>query len=265
MKYGKLIVQAWQILKRTKLLWLFGIIYFLTYYAKIKRTDILALECVSALISGLSLFLVGFSLVGMILCTDKVIHGESPSFKEIWLEYKVNLGRLILLFLAFLIPCGIIFLCAYLSLGLTNTLFSNAANDITLRIWLASWISGPFISGIITFSYYGLILHKLGILKSVRHGLSVFSLNWFKFFVLYLCLESPVLLSYLILWLILLSAGPVTLLAVFQAAAEFPALLWFRAINSFFAVFSSATFLLAYYQFIKDFDYPTLRQVTRKT
>ena len=174
MKYGQTIRQAWLILKRTKLLWLLGLIYFSGSFLEIQRTNNLGLECVLVLTSSLSLFLMGFSQIGVILCTDKVIREESPSFTEVWMVFKSNFWRLILLYLASLIPWGFLSLCALISLVPINMLFNNAINDTRTRILLASLISSPFINGIYLFSLFGLLLHKMGVLKSIRHGLSIF-------------------------------------------------------------------------------------------
>ena len=83
---------------------------------------------------------------------------------------------------------------------------------------------------------------------------------------LFLILEIPFYTSYLTFWLIRLSTGShPTLVALFSDAMKYPVHIGFNFINTVIYLFSSIAFLLAYYQFIKDFDYPTLRQVTGKT
>ena len=219
------------------------------------------MACLSLIILGLSFFLFGLSHLGMVISADAAIRGESSSLKEIWFAYTRIFWRWILVLLICAIPIGVVYICALHSMEPINTI-----NDIQTRFLLAILIVAPFAGGIYTFSLYGLILHKLGVPKSVRHGLSVFLMNWLKFVLLSIFLEIPIYASYLVLWLIQLSAGNhPSLITLFSDASKFPLEIWFYLINTIVGLLSSVAFLLVYYQFIKEYDYPTLKQVTPTT
>jgi hypothetical protein len=258
MKYGQIIGQAWQIFRRTKLLWLFAFMYFLSGFITFDKSSSSILACISLSLILLSLFLFSFSLIGMILCVDEVIRGESPSLREIWLQYKANLGRSFLLFNSVSIPFIIIYFCANISL-------TGIISDKSIRSYLAGGVITLFASGFLSFCFYGLILHKMGVLKSLKHGIAVFSMNWYKVVILTALVDFPLIIPYLILYGVLLARGSLTSASFFQVLAEFPIRLLSNALGSFIAPLSAAIILLAYNQFIKEFDYPTLQPVPSKT
>lgn len=261
MKYGSLILQSWQILKRTRLLWFFGLVYSLPPLLSFWSMGGLALTCVGPIIGLLSSFLYLFSMFGLTLCTQRVLQEVVTSLKDVWTELINNFGRLILFSLFSLVPIAIVFLCSAFSLGLAYVVADAKVDDMEMRMLLATWLATPFVSGILNFGFYGLIIHKLGILKSLFHGLTVFAMNWFKYLVLYSVIESPVWFPYLLLVVILSLRGESLNIENFAYFASFlPFRLWKWVASPVVFVFSSVTYLLAYHRFIRDFDYPALRQ-----
>ncbi len=269
MNYAQIIWQAWQIIKRTRILWVVGLINFIQYLINFRNTNNLVLGCISFLYVLLILsIIVLFSPFASILSAEKAFQGEKPQFKEIWAEFKsmLMLGRQLLFYLAFIIPGGLIFLCSLLSVAIAINIMKIDIPDTNARFFLASFFSRLFFDGFLYFSLYGLFIHKMDVIKSLKHGIGLFSMNWFKCFVLSLFLKVPIILTYLIIWLILyLPKTPSITTAFFRVLATFPGNIWIAAISSFIFLLSIVSFLLAYHQFIQEFDYETLKPVLSKT
>ena len=264
MKYGQIIQQAWQIIRRTKLLWILGGINFLLPFIKVGSPNTLGLDCLTLVFSSITLFIAFFSPYAIVSSTEKVLQGVTPKFREILTGFKCVIGRQILLVLAELIPIGLIFSFSAILLGMTFSILNLNITDVRSQVYMAIWLISPF-AGFINFSFYGLVINKMGVLESLQHGIGVFGMNWINCLILDLFLEVPMLLTYLIIWLILYKTNNPSLSKVFfQTLATFPVNLWITAISTFIYLLSTVSFLLAYHQFIQKFDNPTLRAILSK-
>jgi hypothetical protein len=258
MKYGQRAKWIWQDLKSRKLLWLFALIYFLTEFYRFPHNDSLGLDCIALLVAILSIFFQSFSQIGTIIYTEKSIRGGSPTLKEIWSEYKANLGHLIMLSLVGFIPGVVILLCSLVLLVIIIVnldIVIRGVVDVVNVINLTFWISAPFIECIWIFSCLGLLFNKLGIMKSIKHGVSVLSSNISKVLTLGVILGIPFFISYSVLWIVLRSQGSTLSLDMFQVAAKYPLRIWFNAVDSLSMIFSTFIYVIAYHVFIKDVDF----------
>jgi hypothetical protein len=178
MKYGQIIRQAWQIIKHTRILWVLGLINFLVPFIKFGKTNNLALTCIIGIVSLIPLFFYVFSPYAIITSAEKVIQGETPSLKETWIEFKSILGRLILYILASIVPVGFVLICSFILLRLIFLVLHISMAYWTWNITLVALLGGPYLMGIFSFGYYGLVIHKMGVLKSISMA-SVLSIPTF--------------------------------------------------------------------------------------
>jgi hypothetical protein len=262
MNYGQIIGQAWSLIKRTPILWFFLFFNFLAFLILpyVQVTNTLVSVCLGMILVLLVLIFDLFYPFVIVISTEKVIQGEMPRFNDIWNDFKRQIGRLILFYLAMILPTGLLFICFSLTVGFTFNIAQFTITDYTTRITLLTFLFSLIFGALGAFSFYGLVLHHLGVLKSIKHGITVFGMNWYKCILLALLIEFPVPLVYVIIWLILFLNQPSTLPASFYQVIEmFPVSLILYAMYTIVSFFLFISMLIAYHGFIREYNYPTLK------
>lgn len=253
MHYGQIIAQAWQIIKRTKLLWLFGLLNFLSGFIHFRRMETTGLACLSVIISCTSLLLDLFSMFGFITCTDTAIQGHPSSFRETWDSFQSKPGRVVLLVLTIVFAIAICYFFGAILVGLINLAAKNALADARLRVFLTFLITSSFYNIIITYAYFGLTTHRQKVCR--EHGREILGKNFWKLFALDLIIRMPYFLSLVILWAaLLITKGSISYSIFLQYQSLFPMYISLGLISNFTSLLAIAAFTVVFNQACKEFD-----------
>jgi hypothetical protein len=255
MNYGQIIGQAWQIIKRTKVILFIGLINVLMPFLLINQPKNLGMSCLALILLIPYFLILIFSPYAIIISTEKVLQAETPRLSEIWGSFKKIFWRLILLEIIFLVPILIVlYFLWFIQNAILNALGLVIANSQsqTFRI---SILTSFFVIGLMNYCYYGLIFHKMGVIRSFQHGIKVFAANWLSSVILVVLIQSPLYIAYFIEWLLVSTQTPPSLSTAFFAAIyNFPYNLLNAIISAPIGIFIPICFLLAYHRIIQDFD-----------
>jgi hypothetical protein len=256
--------KSWHLLitKRTLLLW--GMAYVLCEYAiRFFYTSSIDTYCLTNLLGlAITLFILIY-LGAFILVIEDVLQDASTSFREIWMRVKKILAKLFLVELSLGCLSFLLMLCFLVAINLANSFIPAIPDDMASRFTLALFLVFWFASPIGVFCLYGVVLHRTGIMQSIRHGLSVFSMNWMSSLAIYMLSYAPRLALYAIVFLVEELNGRSPGLLSIQATANNPQyIVGTILISGLVYTLSSVSLQVAYHHFIDSFDYPILKQIT---
>jgi hypothetical protein len=252
MNYGQLIGQAWQVIKKTKLLQLF-ILLFCMSFIPLYKTGSSVLNCIWLFLLLITYIIVlPLSMIGVTLSAESTLQGKPITFKEIWLEFRANFLR----YYALIVIIGI--------LPVTFLFFSNRVlnGSFTTSNWMTLFLNNLinlFTNGITYFGLFSLLIPKMDVSTSISYGFKVFFKNWFKVIMLVFITRIPIVVFDLIS-VGIISKGTFPYSAYSQIHSNYLVQLSTNVLNAVGTTFAIVMLLLAYHQFIPEFDYPTLKE-----
>ena len=155
MSYFKLYKKSFEILLRSKSIWVLSLIYFLFNLAiqigENSQENAIYLYCVLLLTRIISLYVTTVVMGGMIHIAYQAIYGNRSSFDQAWSVGKINVKPMIGLFL-YMIPPGLLILF----FG-----FLWYKNPDSLWLTFIIFLTATFFGSVFTFGDCNIILRNL--------------------------------------------------------------------------------------------------------
>ncbi len=173
MNYIQVFKDSFNLLRRTKLVWIFSTLFLLGTFlpsAQNFRGDV-PLVCTIWLISCLFIFISFRAQGGLIYIIHQALNNEKATFSEGWFQGKVKFFRVVVVTLI-IVP---FFMLLFIPLLLSKKLL------LVILYWL---VLAPLFGGCINFAYCGIVINGIKPIRAAWIGLLITLNNIFKIIIL---------------------------------------------------------------------------------
>jgi len=260
MWFVNLFRKSWNILRQSKLIWLFALFVILSEgFTLIQLPTNIVFRCLYPIISILGGIIHYVGVIGLILLVYRITGGETIILEEAWQAAKNNILRVFLLIFPFVIIIG---------LPIMAVLVANR------QAWNNFWISlAIFLILTITVAVYTVALRIIviengGVISSIWNGILISTNNFGRVLIISLLLTAirytvVVLATLIVRYTQGIDALPSHLgfsISSYFALYQVPLVKYFGLIGSYFInPFQSIVVTLAYLMFVEEIKYPGIQ------